>query len=96
MAVVCINAVMVCAVRAAYAEKGRSMNTERYDVVRTGSGWTVNHDGQLEGEYETKEAAFEAIKFAAAGAIKDGAGVAITIPPRNPGEAAMGGRSGRT
>jgi Uncharacterized protein conserved in bacteria (DUF2188) len=68
------------------------MGTERYDVVRTGTGWAVNHDGRLEGEYETKEAAFEAIKFAAANAIKDGVGVAITIPPRLPEEAAIGGK----
>ena len=38
--------------------------------MRTGTGWAVNHDGRLEGEYETKEAAFEAIKFAAAKAVK--------------------------
>jgi hypothetical protein len=68
------------------------MAIEHYDVVRSGTGWSINHDGQLEGDYETKEAAFEAIKFAAANAIKDGVGVAITIPPRAPAETALGGK----
>jgi hypothetical protein len=65
---------------------------ERYDVVRTGNGWTINHDGAMEGDYETKEAAFEAIYLAASNALKDGVGVAITIPERAAGESAVGAK----
>jgi hypothetical protein len=75
------------------------MSTERYDVVRSGGGWTVNHDGQLEGDYETKEGAFEAIVVAASNALKDGVGVAITIPERTASESSLGSKSkknGRT
>jgi hypothetical protein len=68
------------------------MSTERYDVVRNGEGWAINHDGKMEGDYETKEGAFESIVFAASNALKDGVGVAITIPERAPGETAVGGK----
>jgi hypothetical protein len=68
------------------------MSTEKYDVIRTGKGWTINHDGQMEGGYDTKEAAFEAIALAASNAIKDGVGVAITVPARAPGETNVGGK----
>jgi hypothetical protein len=39
--------------------------TANYNIVRNGNGWAVNHDGTLEGEYETKEAAFESAAIAA-------------------------------
>ena len=67
------------------------MSTETYNIVRDGKSWAVNHDGVLEGDYATKEAAFKSAAAAASNAIKDGVGIAITVEPRNPGETAIGG-----
>jgi hypothetical protein len=69
------------------------MSTETYKIVHNGKGWAVNHDGRLEGDYATKEAAFEAAAAAGSNCIKDGVGVTITVAPREPGETATGGRS---
>lgn len=63
--------------------------TANYNIVRNGNGWAVNHDGTLEGEYETKEAAFESAAIAASNAIKLGYGVAVTVEPRTADEAAV-------
>jgi hypothetical protein len=68
------------------------MSTETYNIVRRGNSWAVNHDGALEGDYATKEAAFESAAAAASNAIKDGVGIAITVEPRAPGETAIGGK----
>ena len=68
------------------------MSTETCNIVRQGTCWAVNHNGAVEGDYATKEAAFEAATAAASNAIKIGAGVAITAEARAPGESAMGGR----
>lgn len=68
------------------------MTTETYRIVRSGNGWAVDHDGRLEGDYATKEAAFESAAAAASNAIKDGMGIAITVDPRGPGETALGGK----
>ena len=62
-----------------------------YSVIRKGTNWTIDHDGVFEGDYETKEAAFEAIYAAASNSIKDGFGVKISIPERAADEAAVGG-----
>jgi hypothetical protein len=62
-----------------------------YEIIRNGKTWTIDHDGTHEGDYATKEAAFEAVYAAASNAIKDGYGVKISIPQRAPGEAAVGG-----
>jgi len=63
---------------------------ESYNVARKGGGWAIDHNGSIEGDYATKEAAFEAIVMAASNAIKNGAGISITIPQRAPGEDALG------
>jgi hypothetical protein len=68
------------------------MTIETYKIVQSGGSWAVNHDGHLEGDYATKEAAFESAAAAASNAIKDGVGIAITVDPRAPGEAALGGK----
>jgi hypothetical protein len=68
------------------------MSTETYNIVRRGNNWAVNHDGALEGDYATNEAAFESAAAAASNAIKDGVGIAITVEPRAPGETAIGGK----
>jgi hypothetical protein len=62
----------------------------RYRIVQNGNGWSINHDGQQEGDYATKEAAFEAIVGAASNSIKDGCGVTIEVPGRKSDESALG------
>ncbi len=63
----------------------------RYSIIRSDhSSWTVDHDGNVGGEYATKEAAFEAIAAAASNAIKDGLGVTISVPEPAPGESTLG------
>jgi hypothetical protein len=32
-----------------------------YEIIRNGKTWTIDHDGTHEGDYATKEAAFEAV-----------------------------------
>ncbi len=64
----------------------------QYRVVRRGTGWSIDHDGQVEGDYATKEAAFEAIIGAASNSIKDGYGVTINVPGRKSDEPALGAR----
>ncbi|WP_084244449.1 hypothetical protein [Rhodoplanes sp. Z2-YC6860] len=66
------------------------MTTASYKIIRQGQNWAVNHDGVLEGDYATKEAAFESAAIAASNAIKLGYGVAITVEPREAGEGALG------
>ena len=68
------------------------MTTETYSIVRSAGGWTIDHDGSLEGDYETKKSAFEAIALAASSAIKDGVGVTINVPARSSGKSALGSR----
>jgi hypothetical protein len=68
------------------------MTSETYQIIRNGQSWAINHDGDLEGDYATKEAAFESAASAASNAIKDGLGVVITVEPRAPGESAIGGK----
>jgi hypothetical protein len=68
------------------------MDAARYDVVKAGDGWTIDRDGRREGDYATKEAAFEAAVLAASNAIKQGHRIRITVPERAPTESAVGGR----
>jgi hypothetical protein len=61
-----------------------------YQVIHIGGTWTIDHDGQTEGDYATKEAAFEAIIWAASLTIRDGVGVRIDVPPRKKNEPSLG------
>lgn len=67
------------------------MAEETYAIIRKGNNWTIDHDGSHEGDYETKEGAFEAVYAAASNAIKSGYGVKILIPQPVGDEAAVGG-----
>jgi hypothetical protein len=67
------------------------MTIANYSIVQQGNGWTVDHDGTLEGDYLTKEAAFEAAAAAASNSIKLGYGVEIRVQARAPGETNVGG-----
>ena len=66
------------------------MTIETYKIVRTDTGWSVNHDGRIEGDYVNKEAAFEAAVAAASNAIKDGVGVSLSVAERSAGETNLG------
>lgn len=65
------------------------MGTASYRVVHRQQRWAVDHDGAAEGEYLSKEAAFEAIIGAASNAIKQGHEVRIHVPGSD-GEPALG------
>jgi hypothetical protein len=53
-----------------------------YRVTAHNDRWAVNHNGKVEGQYETREAAFEAIVGAASNSLRDGLGIVIEIPAR--------------
>lgn len=76
------------------------MGKAYYDIVPRDAQWGILHDGAAEGDYETKEAAFEAACAAASNAIKFGHEVRVTVPgreavpPGDPSKAtALGSRS---
>ena len=63
----------------------------RYSVIRNAeASWAVDHDGDVGGDYASKEAAFEAIVAAASNSIRDGLGVTITVPSPAAGENVLG------
>jgi hypothetical protein len=66
------------------------MRQTRYAIKRDGSDWTIDHDGDVGGNYATKEAAFEAAAAAASNAIKEGQGVVISVPAPVGNESALG------
>jgi hypothetical protein len=56
------------------------MGLARYDIVPVGKQWGVRHDGKINGEYATKEAAFESATMAASMAIHQGHEVHVSVP----------------
>jgi hypothetical protein len=56
------------------------MGLARYDIVPVGKQWGVRHEGRINGEYSTKESAFEAAAMAASMAIHQGHEVHVTVP----------------
>ena len=66
------------------------MQQTSYSIKRSGSSWTIDHDGDVGGEYASKEAAFEAAAAAASNSIKEGLGIVISVPAPAPGESALG------
>jgi phosphotransferase system HPr-like phosphotransfer protein len=56
------------------------MGMARYEIVPLGRQWGIRHDGKIEGEYSTKEAAFESTALAASMAIHQGHEVQISVP----------------
>jgi hypothetical protein len=71
--------------------EGRTLKTARYEVVGRNDGWAISHAGKVSNGYLTKESAFEAA-VAAANAIKEGAGVVITVEAARDNEPALGKR----
>lgn len=70
------------------------MGLAAYDVIESGASWDVRHDGNVEGTFETKEAAFEAAVAAASLAIRQGHEVRVSAPSRDAGnKTALGGKT---
>ena len=63
------------------------MGLAQYAIIPVRKQWGVLHDGNVNGEYATKEAAFEAAIAAASLAIRHGHEVHVSVPARGPGEA---------
>jgi hypothetical protein len=58
-----------------------------YRISATAGGaWTIVHDGKSEGQYLSKEAAFEAAVAAASLALREGHEVEVTAPARDSGK----------
>jgi hypothetical protein len=68
------------------------MKSAAYRIVHSRDGWGVEHDGKVEGSYDTKEAAFEAAVGPASNAIKLGYEVSIMVEGSEPREPALGAR----
>jgi hypothetical protein len=66
------------------------MQKATYNIVERGRGWGISHDGAVNGEYLTKEAALEAAVAAASNAIKDGYAITITVEGSRKNEPALG------
>lgn len=67
------------------------MGLAQYAVIAHGKGWSVLHDGNVENEYATKEAAFEVAVAAASLAIREGHEVQISVPDRAAGNRTASG-----
>jgi hypothetical protein len=70
------------------------MGLATYAIVATGKTWGVLHDGHVEGDYITKESAFEAAVAAASLAIREGHEVHVSAPGSEEGnKTALGGKT---
>ena len=56
------------------------MGMASYAIVAQRKGWCILHDGNAEGDYETREAAFEAAMTAASLAVRQGHEIHISVP----------------
>ena len=56
------------------------MGLAQYAIIEVGSQWGVLHDGDINGEYLTKESAFESAVAAASLAIRQGHEVHVSVP----------------
>ena len=61
------------------------MGLASYAIIESGERWGVLHDGDVEGDFDTKEAAFEAAVAAASLAIREGHEVHVSVPSRESG-----------
>ena len=71
------------------------MGLAQYAIVPVRDQWGVLHDGNVNGEYATKELAFESAIAAASLAIRMGHEVHVSVPARHEGEAALTQRADR-
>lgn len=58
------------------------MGRASYAILEQGDKWVVLHDGETNGDFLTKEAAFESAVSAASLAIRQGHEVSVTAPGR--------------
>jgi hypothetical protein len=63
------------------------MGLAQYAIVAVGDHWGVLHDGNVEGDFVTKESAFESAIGAASLAIRQGHEVHVSVPGRDAGNA---------
>ena len=56
------------------------MGLASYAITSVDGKWSVLHDGEVEGDYVTKEAAFEAAVAAASLAIREGHELHVSAP----------------
>jgi hypothetical protein len=71
------------------------MGFASYAIIATDKGWGILHDGDVEGDYETKESAFESAVAAASLAIREGHEVHVSVPSRESGNGtALGAGTG--
>ncbi len=56
------------------------MGLAQYAIVEVGNHWSVLHDGDVSGDYATKESAFESAAAAASLAIRQGHEVHLSVP----------------
>ncbi len=68
------------------------MKSAAYRIGHHPGGWGLEHDGEVTGTYDTKEAAFEAALGPASNAIKLGYAVSITVEGSEPREPSLGAR----
>jgi hypothetical protein len=68
------------------------MGLAQYSIVPIRDQWGVLHDGNINGEYATKESAFESAVAAASLAIRHGHEVHVSVPAREEDQAAMHSR----
>jgi phosphotransferase system HPr-like phosphotransfer protein len=61
------------------------MGIANYAVIEKGANWTILHDGQAEGDYASKEAAFESAVAAASLAVRQGHEVHVSVPGQEAG-----------
>jgi hypothetical protein len=68
------------------------MGLASYAIVEHRGAWVILHDGEPEGDFKTKEAAFESAVSAASLAVRQGHEVHVSVPGREVGETALGSR----
>jgi hypothetical protein len=61
------------------------MGLAQYAVISVRDRWGVLHDGNVEGDFATKESAFESAIAAASLAIREGHEVHVSVPGRDAG-----------
>jgi hypothetical protein len=61
------------------------MGLAQYAIISVRDRWGVLHDGNVEGDFATKESAFEAAIAAASLAIREGHEVHVSVPGRDAG-----------
>jgi hypothetical protein len=62
------------------------MGLANYAVVEHGGTWVILHDGEAEGDFATKESAFESAVSAASLALRQGHEVHVSVPGREAGD----------